>query len=227
MTSVKLQLVFKFTEIILVSALVKTKSDVQETENIQQLILNTAADAFAEHGFSGTSLRDIGELAGINFQSIRYHFGSKEALWEKVVEVLSRKGQEAGLHHEQAIAGLPLKDQLRAQVRAIIAYQAANPNLNRILMREAMKNSERYKRIYPLYVSGFLELSQKFLGKLQKEGVVKKDIPIKDLVMIFTGALNYRLIAQATSEYYTKKSVDSDAAIEQHAAALTNLLLAK
>jgi AcrR family transcriptional regulator len=208
-----------------VTALAKTKTIVQESENIQELILNVAADAFAEHGFSGTSLRDIGEMAGINFQSIRYHFGSKEALWEKVVQVLCRNALEAGLHYEQVLAALPLKDQLRAQVRALIAYQAANPNLNRILMRESMKNSERYKKIYPLYVSRFFELVERRLGKLQKASVIKNNIPLKDLVLLFHGALNYRLIAQADSEFYTKKSVTSEAMINQHADALTNLLL--
>jgi len=196
-------------------------------EDIRERILATAATAFADHGFSGATLRDIGQTAGINFQSIRHHYGSKDQLWEAVVETLSRRAQEAGLHHEQAIGALPLKDQLHAQVRALVAYQVANPDLNRILMREAMKNSERYRKVYPRYVARFLELTSNFLGELQDAGVIKQDIPLQDLVFLFHGALNYRLIAPADSEYCTGKPIDSPEIIEHHADALTKLLLAE
>ena len=195
-------------------------------EDTRERILIAAAKAFSDQGFSGATLRDIGETAGINFQSIRHHFGSKEQLWEAVVGMLSRRAQEAGLHHEQAIAALPLKQQLRAQVRALVAYQVANPDLNRILMREAMKNSERYRKVYPLYIARFVELSGRFFGRLQSAGVIKPDIPLDDLVFLFQGALNYRLIAPVTSELYTGKPIDLPEVIDQHADALTNLLLA-
>jgi AcrR family transcriptional regulator len=195
-------------------------------EDTRERILRGAAKAFSEHGFSGATLRDIGESAEINFQSIRHHFGSKEQLWEAVVETLSSRAQEAGLHHEQAIAALPLREQLRAQIRALVAYQVANPDLNRILMREAMKNSERYRKVYPRYVARFLELTGDFLGKLQREGVIKKEIPLEHLVFLFHGALNYRLIAPTDSELYTGKKIDSPEIINQHADALTELLLA-
>ena len=198
----------------------------QAGQDIRERILRAAAEAFSEQGFSGATLRDIGDAAGINFQSIRHHFGSKEVLWESVVETLSRRAQEAGLHHEQAIGALPLKDQLRAQVRALVAYQISNPDLNRILMREAMKNSERYRKAYPRYVARFLELTGDFLGRLQQAGIIKNDIPLEDLVFLFHGALNYRLIAPADSEYYTGKSIDTPEVIEHHADALAKLLFA-
>lgn len=207
-----------------VSSLPKRKTS--EQGDIKKLILQTAATAFAEHGFSGTSLRDIGKTAGINFQSIRYHFGTKEGLWESVVEDLSLKGQEAGVHHEQALAGLPLHELLNAQIRALISYQVANPSLNKILMREAIKNSKRYRRVYSKHVKRFHELTESFLSKMQKHGVIKKDIPIKDLVFVLHGALNYRLIAIADSEIYTGEKVNTEDVINHHANAITKLLLA-
>ncbi|MDG2175964.1 MAG: TetR family transcriptional regulator [Gammaproteobacteria bacterium] len=196
-----------------------------DNENTRELILRIAALAFAENGYSGTSLRDIGEQAGINFQSIRYHFGSKEDLWEIVVATLSRKALEAGMHHEQAIAGLPLKEQLHAQIRALVSYQVTNPELMFILTREAMKKSERYKNIYPKYVSNLYEFTGKFFGRLQKEGIINNEIPVKELVLLFRGAMIFRLITSVDGEFYTKKSIKPDVLIEQHADGLTKLLL--
>ena len=193
-------------------------------ERTRDLILQSAARCFAERGFEGTSLRDIGEAAGINFQSIRYHFGSKEDLWEAVVASLSRQALEAGIHHEQATLALQPKDQLRAQIRAIAEYQIANPELWTILTREAMKNSERYRRIFSEHVAPFYELTEKFLRRMQKAGVIKRSIPTKDLVLLFRGALNYRLVTSADSRLYTGQSLSTTRIAEKHADALTRLL---
>jgi len=198
-----------------------------EQETTRGIILRAATRQFADHGFTGTSLRDIGEEADINFQSIRYHFGSKEDLWEAVVANLTREALQAGIHHEQATASLPPADQLKAQVRALVAHQVANPDLMRVLIREAMKNSDRYRRIYPLYIAPFYELAEKFLKRMQKAKVVNPDIPIKILVMVFRGALNFRLIVPAENELYTKRPLNSEASITEHADAITQLLLAK
>ena len=191
----------------------------------REKIIAAAAKAFAEHGFSGATLREIGEAAGTHFQLIRHHFGSKEQLWETVVGELSRRSQDAGLHHEQAISALAPRDQLRAQVRALVAHQIENPELNMILMRESMKGSARYRKVYDLHVRRFATLAETFLGRMQREGVIRDDIPLEDLVMVFRGALDYRLLARVESELYTGKKHSSPEVIEQHADALAKLLL--
>jgi AcrR family transcriptional regulator len=194
-------------------------------ETTRRRILDAATQAFAKQGFSGASLRDIGKIAGINFQSIRYHFGSKEQLWEVVVKELSFRGQEAGLHHEQANTALPPRERVRAQIRALVAYDAAYPQLEQILIREAIKDSDRYRKVYKAYVSRFFELSSAFLGEMQKEGVVKSDILPEDLAFIMHGALTYRLIAPAHVSMHAQKNKKTDDIVDQHADAIAKLLL--
>ena len=43
-------------------------------------ILDAAAHLFAEHGYRGTSIRAITDLAGANLAAVGYHFGSKAEL---------------------------------------------------------------------------------------------------------------------------------------------------
>lgn len=47
-------------------------------------ILDTAERLFTEHGFEGTSMRQITSAAGVNLAAANYHFGSKEALLQAV-----------------------------------------------------------------------------------------------------------------------------------------------
>lgn len=49
-----------------------------------QRILDVAEQLFAEHGFEGTSLRDITQTAAVNLAAVNYHFGSKEGLFQAV-----------------------------------------------------------------------------------------------------------------------------------------------
>jgi AcrR family transcriptional regulator len=67
-------------------------------------ILGAAEELFAQHGFSGTSLRQVTTRADVNIAAVNYHFGSKENL---VNEVFRRRMDEMtrlrlqGLHEAQ------------------------------------------------------------------------------------------------------------------------------
>ncbi|MCW8859992.1 MAG: TetR family transcriptional regulator [Deltaproteobacteria bacterium] len=49
-------------------------------------ILDCAEQMFARAGFHSTSLRKLTQLADANLASVNYHFGSKEALLQAVIE---------------------------------------------------------------------------------------------------------------------------------------------
>src|SRR5262245_49453751 len=50
-------------------------------------ILNVAMELFGRKGFEGTSVREIALKSNVNLAMINYYFGSKEKLFESVVEV--------------------------------------------------------------------------------------------------------------------------------------------
>lgn len=52
-------------------------------------IIETATDLFAGKGYEGTSIRDIAEKASVNLAMVNYYFGSKEKLFENIVEYKS------------------------------------------------------------------------------------------------------------------------------------------
>ena len=52
----------------------------------QKKILDAAELLFSKNGYHGTSLREITAKAGVNVAAVNYHFGSKEALLDNVLE---------------------------------------------------------------------------------------------------------------------------------------------
>lgn len=81
-----------------------------------RIVLAAAVDAMAEHGYHGTSVRDIGERAGMSAAALYHHFPSKQTL---LVTIMERGIDELIRLSEEALAGAPddPAERLRALVR--------------------------------------------------------------------------------------------------------------
>lgn len=51
---------------------------------VQDRLLDAAEDLFCEHGFEGTTIRDIAAAARCNIASVNYYFGGKDKLYAEV-----------------------------------------------------------------------------------------------------------------------------------------------
>jgi len=88
---------------------------------LKEKILDAAEIAFAERGYTGISVRDIAERAGVNQGLIRYYFDTKEQLFD---EVYKRRGGLLSGHRHVLLdrlleSGQPLqvKDIIRAYLQ--------------------------------------------------------------------------------------------------------------
>ena len=55
------------------------------SSDTKEQILDVAEQVLAEHGYAGTTLRNVVSKAKVNLAAVHYHFGSKEALFQAVV----------------------------------------------------------------------------------------------------------------------------------------------
>jgi len=62
----------------------KRKTVEGNTGPVRERLLDVAEELFSEHGFEGTSIRDLASAAGCNIASVNYYFGGKEKLYEGV-----------------------------------------------------------------------------------------------------------------------------------------------
>jgi AcrR family transcriptional regulator len=60
------------------------KSRNLENLSTKEKILYVARELFSEHGFEGTSIRDIAKIADVNVSSVNYHFENKENLFREI-----------------------------------------------------------------------------------------------------------------------------------------------
>lgn len=129
----------------------KPTSSESRTDRAEQ-ILTAADEVFGELGFAGVSVRDVAERAGVNKALVFYYFGSKDALFEAVLEQYYAAHRAA---FEDAFSGeLPLRERMHAVLDTYLDFIDAN---------------RRYPRLVQSVISGAPEhhaLIEKNLGIL-------------------------------------------------------------
>jgi AcrR family transcriptional regulator len=93
------------------------KHNTGQHKNVQDRLLDTAERLFCEHGFKGTSIRDIASSAGCNIASVNYYFGGKEKLYEEVWR-----------RHL-----IPMRDARIASINEVISRAETKPDLEDLL----------------------------------------------------------------------------------------------
>jgi AcrR family transcriptional regulator len=83
----------------------------------RQKILRAAESTFAEHGYAGTSLRQIVARANVTQALVTYYFGSKDALFK---EVFLTRGREIASARRDGLAALPADPTLEQVVRTYL-----------------------------------------------------------------------------------------------------------
>ena len=73
------------------------------TRRSQEKILGAAEAAFLEHGYLCTSMDAVADLAGVSKQTVYSNFGSKEALFLRVVHEMTGGAAETLFENDQSV----------------------------------------------------------------------------------------------------------------------------
>jgi len=124
---------------------------VRDAERSRTAILAAAERLFAERGYEGTSLSDIGSAAGLSRGTPSYFFGSKAKLYSDVLTGVFGGRQEAVT---RAFAGVNawcdgdgsielLRDPLVRAANGYMRYLEENPTFVALVMREELDGGKR------------------------------------------------------------------------------------
>ncbi len=138
------------------------------TPETKERILAAAETLFAEHGFDGTSLRQVTQKAEVNLAAVNYHFGGKEAL---ICEVLTSRLDE--LNRLRLAALERYLQQPEPQISGVLtafiepALESggdANPIFFRVLARAYVYDDQR---LHDLISKRYGHVIKRFAGELQ------------------------------------------------------------
>ncbi len=117
----------------------RSKTPIETSTRALQIL--AAADALlGERGPDQISMRDIAERAGVNKALIFYYFGSRTALFDRVLERYYRNHARA-LAQAFAVAGTP-QERVRRAIEAYLDFMDNNHIFARLVMQEVAQQSD-------------------------------------------------------------------------------------
>jgi TetR/AcrR family transcriptional regulator len=121
----------------------------RDAERTREAILGAAEDRFARLGFEGTSLQEIAEAAGVARSTPAYFFGSKDALYDAVLERVIARGQEAMARaYARGDEAPSAEDAVESYVGAFLDFLGHDQNFLRLIQREALGDGSRVAEFF-------------------------------------------------------------------------------
>ena len=129
----------------------------------REQIIKAADKLFGEVGFDAATTREIAELSGVNKALIHYHFKSKEALLENV---LDRYYEQLNVTFRKALGKKgSMRDRFANLVDTYVDFLASNLNFSRIVQRESSggKHMDRVsENLLPIFKMGMQMIQEAY-----------------------------------------------------------------
>ncbi|MCJ8521427.1 AcrR family transcriptional regulator [Pseudorhizobium tarimense] len=173
---------------------------------------------FAANGLAGTRVEAIAERAEINKRMIYQYFGSKELLYQAVLEKVYQDvwDAEANLNLDQ----LPPREALVALVTFVWTYYLQHPEFITILNSENQLKAVYFRksRLLREGAANSRPLVDEILRRGEAEGTFRTGIDPVQLGLTITSICYYYFTNQATSSIIYGQRMTTRAALEQRLA---------
>jgi AcrR family transcriptional regulator len=150
----------------------ETRRDGEETA---RAFIEVATRLFAEKGFNGTSIADIGKEMNLTTASLYYFMSGKQELLLRVLET----GMAEFLDRLEEIAQKPIdpKSMLREAIENHLSFVLNNQQAVTVFLRERRFLTSRYKKQYQSRVDRYDELFTDVIKACIESGAIPADDP--------------------------------------------------
>jgi AcrR family transcriptional regulator len=156
-------------------------------------LLELAAEAFSEWGYSAASLREIGQRAGIKAASFYHHFQNKEDLLKIIVFETLEDLQRALL--AELSRGSDPEARLRSVIRQHMLFALNHPDQTKVVFEEAHFLSKEHLATVKEKQRMVLNIYRSLLDELKAQG----KITVADTTI---GALNTLAVIHGFHRWY-------------------------
>ncbi len=147
-------------------------------------ILEVATRHFAERGYDGTSMNDVAEAVGVRKASLFYHFETKDALYEAVLDrLIATLATPLGVAYSGEGS---FEERLVRAADTLTSMLASHPYAAKLLLREAMDWGPVMRGELSGHTVAVMEMSAAFIRAGQEAGVFAKADP-KQLMISLLG----------------------------------------
>ena len=200
-------------------------------KDTHERLLDAAERLFMQHGFEGASMRQVTSEADVNLAAANYHFGSKEALMQAVLqrrlEVINKERLRVLDEAEAKAAGRPLKPSVIVDcyfgtlLRAAADQKSGGQTFLRLLGRTLTDPSA--------FIRAFMSTEYADVLERYKQALFRSlpDVPKAEIVWRFhfmLGATSYAIAGTDSLHLVTDWQVEQEGAQAQDEQLLARLM---
>jgi AcrR family transcriptional regulator len=183
----------------------KKSGALQKTERRQQ-ILGVARELFSKRGYHQTTIDDIVAQAGVARGTFYLYFEDKRAVFSDLVDRFAGQLSMAIVRIVTDDAARSVTEQVRENIRAIIATALADRAMTKILFSDAIGVDPAFDRKLQTFYDTVVQLLTESLKDGQALGIVADGEP-RVLAYLTIGALK-ELLYQAVTLGFAEESAD-------------------
>jgi AcrR family transcriptional regulator len=171
-------------------------------------IIKAAIDLFAEKGFEGTSIRELAASADVNLAMVNYYFGSKEKLFEAMVEQKANSTLAQLEEIEKSAAGE--MEKIEAIIESYVDRFINHHKFNRVMHHELML---RQREALHENIAALFARNRNIMKRIIESGVKKKLFKKVDpelTMATMVGTINQVLLSKPMCTLLVEKGQDFD-----------------
>lgn len=195
----------------------------QSSLNTKEALLTTGRKLFGTFGFDGVSLRRLTQEAGVNLAMVNYHFGSKFALYETIIDQVISKREQAFRSPESVQQALDSAGNSPRELSKVVAWHVeymvhgllsspSNLWTSQLIEREQANPTACYRKLEEQLFAPNRKSIRLLVEAALGDTVSQDEVTIMthSILGIFIRFLeDYKHIAKDLgSEYYTKLNID-------------------
>jgi AcrR family transcriptional regulator len=154
-------------------------------------ILHIAMRLFAEHGFRGTTTKEIAAAAGVSEAMVFRHFANKDELYSAIIGHKSCNHAEMKTPLEKLAELAAAKDDYAmfyGMAINMLNKHAEDPNFMRLLLFAALENHDLAQIFFDNFVAEIYNFLENYIKERQAEGVFRTGDP-RVIIRAFLGSI--------------------------------------
>ena len=172
-------------------------------------IINIAIELFSRKGFEGTSIRELAAKAGVNIAMVNYYFGSKDKLFEAIVETKASymKGKLEELIANKNLSELEKMDVI---IESYVERLLSQPNYHRFIHQELLL---RQREALHHYITNIFTQNMHMVKSIIEAGIKKKIFKKVDPELTMAsiiGTINQVMLSKSMCLMLIQKGEDFD-----------------
>jgi len=153
----------------------------------QGIIIDAALEVFRQKGYANARMADIAKRAGVSYGLVYHYFGSKEVLFDLIVE--SWWNALYSMMEKEIASERQFPEKLVNIIKFFLDTYMQKPNLMSIFVSEVCRSSVYHTEAGLSKFLKFFNLCEEIMAQGQKDGFLSKEVPPHHLTYFFYGSI--------------------------------------